>query len=642
MADKYTPYPTVEPQFKATPSITEKFPEVQISNAVGEALKIVGHGTGVLSEAYKAEGEAWGRLGASAKNAGNELFDRAVAMKQLDIQKEVDDATLKLYNQSSDAVEAHGATLGENAVKGAPAVRKSIMDMRAQIASGLTSEVAKREFNGKTLNIIGSDSRRITEHARQQDLALKKETNQQTINMYIDQASRADNPEEKKRIMDDLDKQIDFGHHLYGRPGNPNENPITINQKREADQKVTADTIHLLSKKNPIEAYRQLQKAYEDGKVSAEVYPQLESTVRRDVTDTGVKIAVSEAWDPKGGLQEMQDKAAKKATEDAIAAGVPEMATDIADKAKQAIDGKFNMQRAAEHDTQVKDTNAFSRSISGKNNTGQWLYTKEELFAQSGNPDKSRAAFDNLPQDTQNRLEAEMRKGPPGGPETPQSRTERNKILYDLQGYGTSDERLKAMEVDPYDPKYNFSRGYADEIRDEIERQDRIGKKAVENPAVRAALSTLDEFAVGSLKNKKSDRYKAVAQEIAARVKIWAAENKRDPDDKAREDIVRKTLRDKDINVQEGSEVAPAPKGYIDAAKKANPGMTEEQINALYDQYLMTTKFKTLMSLTPEQRETELRRQFAVEKKKPKPAIPTPQTTAPPSPTRSIISPDRM
>jgi hypothetical protein len=424
-------------------------------------------------------------------------------------------------------------------------------------------------------------------------------------------------------------------------------------QRRTANEEVTAKTINLTADKSPPTAWAELDRAYKAGEVSPEDYPRLRATIERKLQDEGVRGAVDEAWDPKGGLEDMQKKAAARAAEYATKAGAPEFASEMAGKAIQAMDGKFNAQRAAEHDTQVKNTNEFSRGISGKDDN-IWKYTKQQLFAATGNIDKAKADFDALPPEVQDRLETQMRRGPPGGPETPQSRIERNKILYDLQGFGTSDERLKAMEVDPYDPKYNFSKGYADDIRDEIDRQEKIGKKAVENPAVKAALSTLDEFAVGSLKNKKSDRYKAVAQEIAARVKVYAAENKRDPDDKAREDIVRKTLRDKDITVQEGSEVAPAPKGLVDAAKKANPGMTEDQINALYDRYLMTTKFQTLMSLTPEQRETELRRQFAVESKKPKPAAPAqttpapaPQATAPPAPAttapaRSLISPDRV
>src|SRR5215471_5822546 len=108
----YIPFGTEKPRMTATPSIHETLPEVHLNNPVGQALSIVGHGMGTLGEAtktlghaYGAVGESYGKLGRGLEGAGDELFKRAVALKELEIDKDVDTAAIANYKAQGQNTE---------------------------------------------------------------------------------------------------------------------------------------------------------------------------------------------------------------------------------------------------------------------------------------------------------------------------------------------------------------------------------------------------------------------------------------------------------------------------------------------------------------------------------------------------------
>jgi hypothetical protein len=314
MAEKdYRPYPSVGPEFKPTPSIHETFPEVRISNAVGEALKIVGEGTGVLGKAYQTVGESYGKLGRSAEGAGSELFQRAEALKSLEIDKEVDQATLKNFQtqgQNTDEfLKLQGDQVTPDVLK---AHMKNAEESRQAIENSLGSEEAKKRYRGESRSTAGIEMRRMAAHAAQEQKHAFIGATEATIERYRQQAGKSDNPTDfndslnkgEKLIRDKLSPFLGLG---------PDETQLKVDEMRG---KAYADQAQTIMDKQGPSAAMEFLKENGDKIKDPKTYEQIYHTVRTAKDDRDARAIGDRATaDPEKSIED-QVNSAKKQAED--------------------------------------------------------------------------------------------------------------------------------------------------------------------------------------------------------------------------------------------------------------------------------------------------------------------------------------
>jgi hypothetical protein len=314
MAEKdYKPYPSVGPEFKPTPSIHETFPEVRISNAVGEALKIVGEGTGVLGRAYQAVGESYGKLGRSTEGAGSELFQRAEALKSLEIDKEVDQATLKNFQvqgQNTDEfLKLQGDQVTPDVLK---AHMKNAEESRQTIENSLGSEEAKKRYRGESRSTAGIEMRRMAAHAAQQQKNAFTGATEAKIEMYRQQAGRSDNPTDFNDSLNKGEELIrnKLGPFLGLGPDETQQRVDIMMGKAYADQAQT-----IMDKQGPSAAMKFLDENGDKIK-DPRVYEQIYHTVSAAKDDRDARAIGDRATaDPDKSIED-QENIARKLAED--------------------------------------------------------------------------------------------------------------------------------------------------------------------------------------------------------------------------------------------------------------------------------------------------------------------------------------
>lgn len=337
--DYYNPVAPVAPQMAPTPRIHEDFPHVQISDAVGRALENVGTGYGVLGRAVGEVGQAMDSLGTQTKNAGNELWEKAVALKALESDKKVDDLVIAYNQKQTELGEEFRNRLGVNASPGElTAHLKQGEDLRTGMQKGLTPYEQKR-FDGESRGIYQQDASRSITHSSQQFHHGVIKTGSATISMLQQQISRAQTQDQLDKGHEKLDEALIKQSHLEG--WTPEEAEFNTYQ---AKSKATSMWISNRSDEEPTKAMEILESAYKAKNITEEDYDRLHREIKGKVEDYVARNAADRAGQnperPYAEKEKIAREEAAKLTDDpkAIDKAVQRTKADDSDYHRQKID----------------------------------------------------------------------------------------------------------------------------------------------------------------------------------------------------------------------------------------------------------------------------------------------------------------
>jgi len=167
----YKPVPSVAPVERKTPELSLAFPRAEFTQSIGSALESLGHSKTVLGSQVTQVGAALASLGGSFEKAGNEIWNRASALKRVENETAAIDADVKFMISSANMSEGYMGKTGTAASGGLEAHNKSLEDLRQKIMSSLPNDEARKIFNERSLPTLGRSIFAAARHAYAQNKA---------------------------------------------------------------------------------------------------------------------------------------------------------------------------------------------------------------------------------------------------------------------------------------------------------------------------------------------------------------------------------------------------------------------------------------------------------------------------------------
>lgn len=130
----YQPYPTAQPSEQGVPEVRVHTPPAAFGENIGRALE---------------------HLGTVGKQAGDELFHRAIALQELQNQTEAKEADAK-YSQEAGLLHAEfSARQGANASAAYPKYIEDLRAKREEIRNSLSTDMSRRHYDANSLGTLG-------------------------------------------------------------------------------------------------------------------------------------------------------------------------------------------------------------------------------------------------------------------------------------------------------------------------------------------------------------------------------------------------------------------------------------------------------------------------------------------------------
>ena len=346
----YSPISTEAPTTQGAPSISV--------NAGGAAF-----GTNVA--------EAIGGLGKAVEGAGNELFSRAVALKQLDNESEAREADTQYMIQAGTLHANFNALEGKERAQALPQYMKDLQDSRTKLRSGLSNPMAQKMYDASSLSTMG----RSIFNGAGAAASANKEYAHSSLSAQHDLLVKGvyDNPDDDssfRAAIDENHKSSATRAALSVGGYSPEREELMIKQ---GDSTIAANRILGMARNNPLKA-SQMLKQYKDEKLlfgndEKTVTDKVQSLTQTVGTNAIATAVLQKHLQPDGSYEksasDMQAETVKAAT--ATYPDDPKMATAAA----QAFDHNYNQhQWAVQQDQRALNQTLNNYIVKGATSVG--------------------------------------------------------------------------------------------------------------------------------------------------------------------------------------------------------------------------------------------------------------------------------
>lgn len=336
----YNPTPTVEPTSASTPAMREDAPPAAFGVNIAQSVQ---------------------NLGQSLTSTGNELFGRAVALKQLDNESEARDADTQYMIEVGKRHADFSTLEGKQRADALPAYMKGLEDLRKQYRGNLSNDMARRMFDANSLSTMG----RTIFNGAGQAASGAREYSVNTIkaNLEITAKQNEDDPTDDGLLQDSLRKAQDYGRQLAGLSGAPPGSAIEQRVILETQSKMLKGRINGLANGGKIDAAADFLDKYKTNMTQDDYNVAAERVKTADRT-IGTSVIANDVWGrmsqttfdkPAATLADMEDEARKMAQKRRPDDQV------FADHAAKAVQSKYYLQRNAE----VAYRNQLTQDVSG-------------------------------------------------------------------------------------------------------------------------------------------------------------------------------------------------------------------------------------------------------------------------------------
>lgn len=310
-----------------------------------------------------ASAEALGDLGRATSKVGDELWERAYALKQLQNETEARQADSEYMIKSGDLHAKFNSLEGEERVKALPAHMQALQDLRVSLRDGLSNPMAQKMYDASSLSVM---SRNIFNAAGAAASANKE---------WAHTAVTAQHDLLVKGVYDDPNDDSAFRSAIANNhntatsraaltPGGASPERVELIQ-RQGDSTIAANRILGMARNQPYQA-SQLLKQYKDegllfGKDAEVVENKVESLTETVGTSTIANDILTKYLQPDGtyakSASEMQAEAVKLAT--TTYPDDPKMET----AARGAFDRNYNQQTWARNQDRLAVAQKLNESI---------------------------------------------------------------------------------------------------------------------------------------------------------------------------------------------------------------------------------------------------------------------------------------
>jgi hypothetical protein len=411
---EYTPYSTVKPEGpkQVTERVDISFPHVEFSNSIGKALSQIGEGYGTVSRATREVAGAFDNLGSAFEKTGNQLWDRAIGLQDVQNQTTQTKAEIEYDKFANDEQIKFNQLQGEAASEGAYKAHLTVLeDKRKELLGKLPNQAVQKGFDLSTAKTVGRLGMQAAAHAAKETRSAFIGSSEARVDQYKDQISKTTDIKE----TEDLARKVH--DEIYGKQA-PAKG-WTIDQANKAYKEqldnAYASQINTISRTDPTAARKMLETNKD--RFAQPIYDQTMEHVlmnERNIQSRNIGNEIQDS-NPDAPLEEKIDRAKERAKE--INPNAPLLVEDAVRSVKQ---------KHEEHNREVAD--ALARR---KNTVEQALYgigapggkmpqNRDQLFAFG---EDVRKAYEGLPAKERDRYDKILERHAKGDfPETEATR----------------------------------------------------------------------------------------------------------------------------------------------------------------------------------------------------------------------------
>src|SRR6266568_2270096 len=233
-------------------------------------------------------GEALSSLGRTLGHAGDELFQRAIALQNLRNETEAKEADAQYMMEVGKLHANYSSLQGKAAVDALPKYQEDIQSLRQQMRGNLSNDMARRMFDGSSLSTSGRTIFNGAGHAATENKKWAVGASNARIGAIQDDIYR--NPTDEvgvRRGLNAIDAELDGHEDLKGY------SPEQVSEeKKKALSKATAHQITGLTNTEPFKAAQLLEA--NKSLLRGEDYVKVEHSVQTATRSTGARMIASE------------------------------------------------------------------------------------------------------------------------------------------------------------------------------------------------------------------------------------------------------------------------------------------------------------------------------------------------------------
>lgn len=369
----YQSFATAQPSQIATPSIHIQTPTPPTAPAAAFG--------GAVADAVKG-------LGGSLEKTGDELFKKAVALKELENETVAKEADAQYMIKVGERHAEFSALKGEAASKAYPSYMRDLDLLRNQMRGDLPNDSAKKMFDGPSLSTFGRTvfsgaGHAASEHKAWAAGAAEGRIDALTQSVFTDPT----NDLNAERAIRGVASETHALGDISGWSGEKREMEIS---KRVSS--IWAHRITGLARTAPVSAETMLEESR--GKMRIDDFERVERTVQAQVRSVGARFITDEAT---GDLFKPSEGKPEKTLEEMIKDGerlAEERSKDplLKDYVRDRIISTYNRHRTVQRDFEFDNRNAIEGALMTGGPGGRLPITLEELKADP----KAATAFDAL------------------------------------------------------------------------------------------------------------------------------------------------------------------------------------------------------------------------------------------------------
>jgi hypothetical protein len=460
-------------------------------------------------------------LGSEVEQASDKLFNRALAFQQLNNETSAEQGNLKLMDQAGDIHAKYDALQGEERVNAYPAYKKNLLDLQAKIRADLTTDMARRMYDNKSLNTVGHAIFNGAGAAATAQKEWQNNTNQSVMDMSVKTSS--DDPTNEILLAQNK-KAIELAATKIARDkyGAGPDSPITENLIANNTSKLVRERISSIGLNDPWTAGVMLDTAKKNHDLTGPDADYLDKAVRTSMRAIGSANIANEVYQagletkdtPAKPLKVMEDEAREKYKK--IDPNDPIGPEDAA----KAVRGIYNQDKYAKAQETLTNTQAIDKAIRENNPR-----TVQELRALSP---KIAKTIDALPDSEQNKLPNKIN----GWNSSSQKITNQDNYQ---RLYGLSNSNVESfLNTDMNDPKEGLNQA---DIRKLQARQEHLKLRPIADPRVQKYMtllrgargSDLEALGVYSRTQANKDEYDRFQGGVQVALDDFFEANKRPP-----------------------------------------------------------------------------------------------------------------
>lgn len=261
----YSGVPTVAPQSNPIPRLSADTPIAAFGGATAQAVS---------------------GMGKTVEGAGNEIFQRGIAMQDLYNHSQAQEADAQYMQTAGELHAKYSALAGKDAVDAYPRYISDLQDARKGIRDGLPNSMAQKLFDSQSLSTMGRTIFNGAGHAATENKKYALGASKARVDAISDQT--LSQPADDKAFatgLDTAEQEVRAQGQLAGIGDEATNQAVATERSRLWSQRITG-----MAKQAPIQAGKWLDQAVKSGDLRGEDIAKVTNIVQGARNTVGARM----------------------------------------------------------------------------------------------------------------------------------------------------------------------------------------------------------------------------------------------------------------------------------------------------------------------------------------------------------------